>query len=136
MTAKQREGKKYERQVEEVLIDHPALAGANLRVGQWLRFEDDSGKGWAQPDFYIPQPDLIWLFECKLTFRDEALDQLGKLYGPLLAGLYPGIPQHRIVVCRDLAATRSGRVPLSFTDLEAIWDAPVADWYVWNLRRF
>jgi hypothetical protein len=135
MTPKQREGKNYERRVEEILIDHPALSGSSLRSGQWLRFEDETGKGWAQPDFFIPQPDLIWIFECKLTFRDEAVDQLTKLYGPLLVGLFPGIPQHRVVICRDLAATSTGRVPRSFTILEEIWDAPVADWYVWNLRK-
>lgn len=137
----QRRGKAYERAFQAFLngacTDGTSpLHGAKLRAGQWLRFEDESGKSWAQPDFYALQPafGLLWLFETKLTYVDTAVEQLGQLYGPLLAALYPNLGQMRIVVCRDLAGSSSGLMPRAFRTLEAIVEAPSASHYIWNWR--
>jgi len=55
--------------------------------GQWLRFEDANGDGYAQPDLFLHTGNLIVVFEAKLT-RCDAFKQIGLLYWPLLWRLF------------------------------------------------
>lgn len=141
MTALQRQGKKYERlfhtELQRLVADGASpLAEGTIRSGQWLRFEDEQGKSWAQPDFYVPCPSFsaLWIFETKLTFVDTAVEQLCWRYGPLLATLYPDLLQYRVVVCHNLAATDSGLLPRCVPSLDAVLEADSAPFYVWNWR--
>lgn len=139
MTAKQRKGKRYEEafgaHLEKLSTDPSSiLYGTEIRIGQWLRFEDTDGKSWAQPDFYALDHSSLWLFENKLTYVESALEQLTKLYGPLLAHLYPSHTQFRVVVCHDLCVTASGFLPRAYRSLDEILAAELADTYVWVWR--
>lgn len=75
----------------------------DVHVGKWLKFQDLRGMGLAQPDFYIPTQNMVVLFECKLSERLEAWDQLD-FYGTLLEHLYER-PVARIQVCKHLTYT-------------------------------
>lgn len=79
----------------------------NLHESQWLRFIDANGRGYAQPDVYLVGSRSVVCFEAKLTQRDAALAQLGRLYRPLLRHVY-GKPVVGVVVCKNLVY-RPGR---------------------------
>ena len=70
-------------------------------VGQWIEFADENGQGWAQPDIYVVQEDQVVLFECKLTYVEEAWPQMHALYVPLLMALYRK-PVLCVQVCKNL----------------------------------
>lgn len=82
-----------------------------VHESQWIRFIDQHGRGYAQPDIYVVGPRNVLCFEAKLTQRDEALVQLGKLYRPLLRHIY-GLPVVGVVVCKRLVY-RPGRWQIS-----------------------
>ena len=69
--------------------------------GQWLKFCDINGLGYAQPDFYLVGKNSVLLWECKLTQNAEAWRQLKHLYGPLLHLIYE-LPVVKIQVCRNV----------------------------------
>ena len=70
--------------------------------GQWIHFEDENGPGFAQPDVLLCRPPRLFLFECKLTFREEAWDQLSLLYSPLCGFIWPNLTQVLVVVFHSL----------------------------------
>lgn len=72
-----------------------------IHEAQWIRFIDANGRGYAQPDHYWVGPRSVVVFEAKLTQRDEALRQIGRLYRPLLRHIY-GLPVVGVVVCKRL----------------------------------
>lgn len=87
--------------------------------GQWLRFRDNNGLGYAQPDILFATPEALCIVECKLTDTQEADTQIGQLYRPLLAALWSG-PIHQIVVVKYLSPlTQRQRIVTS-------WDAALA----------
>jgi hypothetical protein len=55
----------------------------------------------AQIDLLLVLPSRLILFECKLTRHASAEEQLNDLYGPLLAKIFPELPQSRIVVFKN-----------------------------------
>lgn len=76
--------------------------------GVWLEFQDSSGRGFAQPDFFLlPPTDSILapqfglLLECKLSLTARGWMQMEKLYLPLLRRLYR-IDFKMIQVCKNL----------------------------------
>jgi hypothetical protein len=102
MTPDQQKGKTFERKVGRALgraLDlcavpkglaswHVESAGRELRAGQWIRFYDAHGPGWAQPDFFIVAPSCVLVYECKLTEYEATDQELLGLYAPLLAHIY------------------------------------------------
>lgn len=74
-----------------------ALPGA--LHGQWLKFVDNNGKGFCQPDIlFSPRPGVLCVVECKLTDTMEAEGQLKHLYMPLVGKLFDGELRPIIVV--------------------------------------
>src|SRR3972149_4437783 len=61
------EGLRYERRFGRFLAQHGYARGRELRSGQWFRFEDALGVGWAQTDHLLFLPGALLVFECKLT---------------------------------------------------------------------
>ncbi len=57
--------------------------------GFWIEYEDENGKGFAQPDHLIIGPKFILVFECKLSRVPAATEELQTLYGPLAYELWP-----------------------------------------------
>ena len=68
-------------------IDAKRLEG-KLYSDLWLMFEDCNGNGFAQPDHFLLQPNLVVVFECKLSQNSRAWPQIELLYQPLLAHLF------------------------------------------------
>lgn len=101
----QRQGLTFEKQFGQWLlagmrrtsrrIDGPTA----VRLGAWLRFEDEGGLGWAQPDAVVLIPGWTLLFECKRTESGRAWVQLRQLYKPLYEKL-EGQPIMCIQVCK------------------------------------
>src|SRR5256885_1619164 len=56
--------------------------GEQLYSGQWLRYLDANGPGFAQPDFYLVGPHSTIVWEAKLTQREQAYRQISQLYRP------------------------------------------------------
>lgn len=82
-------GISYEKMVGRWLREWAkTLPGVTLHSGQWLKFQDSSGPGHAQPDHYLVFPSLVLLIECKLKQNTCAEGQLLHLYRPLLEHLY------------------------------------------------
>ena len=95
-------GLRFQRTVEKAL---PAALH-----GQWLRFKDNNGLGFAQPDIIFASASALHIVECKLTDTSEADSQIKELYLPLLAALWAG-PIHQIVVVKYLSPlTQRSRV--------------------------
>jgi hypothetical protein len=59
-----------------------------LRTGEWIRFRDYHGTGFAQPDSFLVLPDRLLCFECKLSTRQDGVGQIASLYKPLLAHIF------------------------------------------------
>lgn len=138
LSDKQKEGKRYERafglHLGRLVQDHTTpVAKGKVFDGQWLRFADANGASWAQPDFYVVQPQCLWIFETKLTYREEGIDQLRLLYRPLLAELYSDLPQFLVLVCKDLVGASSGRLPPYTQNLDDVLDVE-RDWHLFQWR--
>jgi len=90
----------YERKLKQKLTTEPIFEG-ELFAGQWIRFEDLAGPGFAQPDCFIIQEAGILLFEAKLTQSPLAWPQMEALYAPLLRWIYQ-LPVSCVQVCKNL----------------------------------
>ena len=62
------------------------LSGAHIRHEQWIEYQDENGRGYAEIDGLAVKPGFILLFELKRTYTARGLVQLGQLYMPLLYG--------------------------------------------------
>ena len=83
-------GLAFERRVGKKLscmIQRGELNG-KLFSGHWIEFEDENGRGYAQPDHFVLTSNRIILVECKLTQRSAAWIQLRRLYKPLLEHIF------------------------------------------------
>ena len=69
------------------MVQRNELRG-KLHVGKWFSYEDENGIGHCQPDQFIELPDMIVLFECKLSQTWRAEDQMKELYLPVLKHHY------------------------------------------------
>lgn len=72
-----------------------------LYLSQWLGFSDENGAGWAQPDAFLVQENLVVIFEMKLTQTESARAQLLSLYAPLIKEIF-GLPCVCIQVCKNI----------------------------------
>lgn len=93
-------GKTYERTVWRKLCK--VLPPEAVHYNRWIRFEDASGRHYAQPDIFILTESRIFLLECKLTQTEEAEFQLLYLYKPLLERLFPSKEVLCIQVCKNI----------------------------------
>lgn len=93
-------GKTYERTVHRKLCKVLPLDA--VHYNRWIRFEDSSGRHFAQPDIFILTDKRVILLECKLTQTEEAEFQLCYLYKPLLELLFPSKEVVCVQVCKNL----------------------------------
>lgn len=80
----------------------------DLKIGQWIEFEDEEGFGYAQPDVFLVLPSRIILFECKLSETLRGHTQLSSLYSPLLEEIYLR-PVVKILACKNLTRLEKHR---------------------------
>lgn len=86
-------GLRYERAFAKAL---PAA-----RHGLWFAFVDANGAGNCSPDFVLAHGTYLTVFECKLSDKSYAKDQLRELYMPVLRHVYK-LPVRGIVVTKTL----------------------------------
>ncbi len=87
LTGARAKGKGYERKAL-ALVEELAPASARILHNPWFEFKDRYGRGAAQPDYLLILPELIYIFEIKLTQNLQATAQLRGLYAPLVKGYY------------------------------------------------
>lgn len=75
--------------------------GVRARWGQWFRFADLNGMGYAQTDLLLFARDEVIVFECKLGNIWAGEAQARELYKPILEHVY-GLPCRCVVVARHL----------------------------------
>lgn len=82
------DGLRYEKQV---LAKLDKEYDEELIIGPWLKFYDENGDGWCQPDalHFDILKGVLTVFEVKLSRTYDAWWQLRGLYAPLLAKAYP-----------------------------------------------
>jgi len=88
-------GRTYEKKVRSVLSYHFPAA----RFGEWIRYRDLHGTGFAQPDAFLALRDRLLCFECKLSSRQDGAGQIASLYKPLLYHIF-GLPVVGVVVMK------------------------------------
>ena len=113
-------GLRYERKFGRELRRRCLREGDDLRPGQWFKFVDENGPGYAQSDVLFLRGHCLFIFECKLTYRPEGWDQLNFLYSPLCAAVWPGLRQRLVLVCHSLGgfdpSTSCGAVEVAALD--------------------
>lgn len=81
------------------------LAGAfgpAVQHGQWIKFEDRHGIGFAQPDILLPLGGELFILESKYTWVPEGHTQIEQLYRPLLECVFSSNKIYGLVVCKVL----------------------------------
>lgn len=89
-----REGLRYEAAIASAF-------GPLAKHGQWIKFEDQNGLGWAQPDILFPHLGELYILEAKYTWVPEAHTQIELLYKPLLECIFSR-RAFGIVICKVL----------------------------------
>ncbi len=84
---------------ERLIAQEAALAPMERRVlkpsllvhspGLWIEYQDENGRGFAQPDHLVLGASWLMLFECKLGRTAAAAEELETLYAPLVYELWP-----------------------------------------------
>lgn len=91
-------GLTYERRVGKSL----KAIWSHVRSGVWFEYRDSDGQPrWCQPDHFVPLAKTVILFECKLSEKEEAWQQMRCLYAPILEMHYQ-LPVTCVQVCRFL----------------------------------
>lgn len=67
------------------------FAGAYL-PSPWIRFNDQTGQHWCQPDGLLDTPDGLVIVEFKYQHTIDAWQQLRLLYEPVISVLHPDRP--------------------------------------------
>lgn len=134
VTYERKFGKRLQREIDRGELEGELHSGQWLHwSGSWLEYRGGentlrSGKAYAQPDHYIVQPEVILLFECKLTQTDEAEAQLVSLYTPLLEHLYKR-PVLKTQVCKNI---RHSIGPLEIHHPRELLAYPRSTPHTWN----
>jgi hypothetical protein len=91
------DGVRYERSLAKGL--------GQFRHGQWWEYRDETGISCCQTDFVARMRDWTVLLECKLTWTEEAEEQLWGLYVPVVSRALQvdGGRVLPVVVCKNLA---------------------------------
>lgn len=102
--------------------------GVELISHQWFSFNDSNGGGCCEADHYLIHPrGFIILLECKLTQTDSAIDQMVKLYVPVLKEIY-GMPVIPVQVCKNMRYQPDNLI----TDIEVLLKEPRMAVWTWH----
>jgi len=98
-----------------------------LLSGKWIAFCDAHGRGLAQPDFLVVEPQRVFVFEVKLSHSLDARVQLQKLYGPLAASLFPERACALVEVVKLMRGVEPAR--MIYEPFEALCDGELSLWH-------
>ena len=105
-------GLRYEKSIGKVIPE--------AKRGQWIEFEDQNGRGFAQPDFLFECDTRVVVLEAKYTWTPAGHEQLERLYIPLV-GLITGQKVSGIVICKKLVSQMQGRAVFVALDSALAW---------------
>ena len=91
-------GLRYERHVEKAL--RQSVKGT-IEHNPWFSFTDRSGLHFCYPDFVLTTDDGILVIEVKYTYTPAAIDQLKKLYLPVVKKIYDQ-ETYGLILCKNL----------------------------------
>lgn len=137
LTGAAAKGQTYERKFRKELnsiLDADEWQGHFLHTEKWIRFEDDNGLGWAQPDFTIVVPEAILILDTKLTHTPSTYQQIGELYSPLLSHMIDDRPQVWVEVCHNLGSV-NGESPNFIESLSDVFESD-RDLYIMHWLGF
>jgi len=77
--------------------------GVPMEYHRWIEFRDANGRGYCEPELFLPLRDVVVLFEMKLSGGPMAKLQLEGLYKPLLEHIYQK-PVRCLLVCKWVRA--------------------------------
>lgn len=86
---RKRQGVKYEASGQAMLA---ARFGEKYVAAPWIRFHDERGQHWCQPDGLLHTASGIVIVEFKYQHTIDAWQQLRLLYEPVIAFLHRGAP--------------------------------------------
>lgn len=86
---RKRQGVKYEASGQAHLTER---FGSAYLPSPWIRFTDDNGSHWCQPDGLLSISDWLVIVEFKYQHTSDAWTQLRLLYEPVVKVLHPGLP--------------------------------------------
>lgn len=101
--AANRAGLVYEARVAQQLTRRylPQQTSIQLLLNPWIRYADENGSFWAQPDALIVRPDRVDIIETKLSHTTRAWFQLRKIYEPLVRALFPERPIRLVEIVKN-----------------------------------
>lgn len=120
-------GKTYERKVGKKLAYRADKLNIELRSQEWIEYEDTNGYGYCQPDYYFICNGFIILAECKLTYTEQAFNQMTQLYMPVLKHIYK-VPVIPVQVFKNLRC----HLPNMVRDITDIYDKPKHGLWNWH----
>jgi hypothetical protein len=86
---RKRQGVKYELFAQAMMAER---FGGAYRPSPWIRFTDETGRHWCQPDGLLETPHGLVIVEFKYQHTVDAWQQLRLLYEPVVEVLHPGRP--------------------------------------------
>lgn len=86
---RKRQGVKYEAQGQQMLAER---FGSAYLPSPWVRFTDQTGQHWCQPDGVLETDSGLIIVEFKYQHTVDAWQQLRLLYEPVIRALHPGRP--------------------------------------------
>jgi len=95
------DGLRYEKLVAKAIPE--------AKHGPWYEFQDINGRGYCQPDLVVVQREGVLVLECKLSNYFEGLQQIERLYKPVLFAAYKR-PVYGIVVVKSLRSDIPARI--------------------------
>lgn len=102
-TVAQKAGLRYEKKVLNELSER---FGSAFHPSPWLRFTDETGTRYCQPDGLLIQERGTFIFEVKYSFVSDAWFQLRRLYGPVVERAYRPAKIFYVVICRNYDVAR------------------------------
>jgi len=134
LTPIQQKGIRYEKKVGKEL--KARFPEARILSGQWIKFWDLGGVGFAQPDHVLLLGGRGLIVEAKLSHTDQAREQLELLYAPLCSAIWPEVPFFSLVEAACNYRPGSWFNPLEFAidEIEQALEAPAQRYHYWQWR--
>ena len=104
--------------------------GCEHLPGLWIEYEDENGKGFAQPDHLVWGFGWVMLFECKLSRNVAAVEELQTLYAPLVQELWP---ESRLYLIEAFQHP-NGFIGSTVHGFDEIWKAGTSEVMQWQAK--
>lgn len=91
-------GISFEKKVDKALKQS---VKSPIEHNPWFSFTDRTGLNFCSPDFVLPLEESVVVIEVKYTYTPAAIDQLKKLYLPVVRKIYDR-DAFGLILCKNL----------------------------------